>query len=246
MSISFERLSRIWNVLITDKYLKLKNRRNLKEKENFVLDLPSHTIEHNQEMWNNYDWSQGGEEWSDESSMGQKWKQTVINEIMLKHIKNKSVILEIGPGAGRWTEQLQSLASKLILVDIAQTCLNICKDRFKTKNNIEFHLIKNNLDFIGNDSVDYVWSYDVFVHINPSDIEHYMQDFHRILKSGGCAIIHHSGVYANEKEARSGFRAHMTDKLFAHLITKHEMKLIEQNTSLVHKKGDIISIFTKP
>jgi len=51
------------------------------------------------------------------------------------------------------------------------------------------------LSFIENNSVDYIWSYDVFVHINPTDVEKYIIEFSRILKPHGYGIIHHSMGY---------------------------------------------------
>jgi hypothetical protein len=86
----------------------------------------------------------------------------------------------------------------------------------------------------------------VFVHINPTDTESYIVDAQRLLKPGGCAIIHHPGSYVDEAEARQSFRSYMTEILFTHLVTKHGMTLIEQNGDLPHKPGDMLSIFLKP
>lgn len=165
---------------------------------------------------------------------------------MLKYIKRGSTILEIGPGAGRWTEILQTLASRLIIADISEKCLDLCRERFKTHYNIEYNLIEGRLNFIDNDSIDYIWAYDVFVHINPTDVERYIEDFQRILKLGGCAIIHHSGTYSWEQRRRESSRSYVSGNLFAHLVAKHGMKMIEQNDTLVHKPGDLISVFIKP
>ena len=41
--------------------------------------------------------------------------------------------------------------------------------------------------------VDYLWSYDCFVHIGPEDTAGYLRDIHRVLKPGGEAVIHHAG-----------------------------------------------------
>jgi ubiquinone/menaquinone biosynthesis C-methylase UbiE len=220
-----------------------------------LTNLPSHTVKENARIWDSYDWSKGGEEWSNyaKTYMGQdpsSWKASLINEMMLKYIKKDSTILEIGPGAGRWTAILQTLASRLILADISKRCIDICKERFRAHTNIEYNLIKGKLDFIDDSSIDYIWSYDVFVHINPTDVEGYIADFQRILKPGGYSIIHHSGAYntyLSEKAARvNSFRSCMSANLFAQIVAKHGMKIVEQNDNLVHIPGDIISVFTKP
>ena len=240
-------------VHILDEYMVWRARNILSKNETFMLNLPSHTINENKKIWDSYDWSNGGEEWTLHSETYRgidptRWKSELVNGMILKYIKNESTILEIGPGAGRWTEILQGFARRLILADISERCLDICKQRFKESNNLEYHLIKNRLDFIDDASIDFIWSYDVFVHINPTDIERYLECFQRILKTGGCAIIHHSGGYPNNYLRRASllhFRSYMNGNLFAHLVRKYGMTLVEQNDTLTHLPYDLISVFYK-
>ena len=194
--------------------------------------------------------TRGGEEWFN-TTLKEKgidpvqWKNLLKNEVMIKYIKKDSTILEIGPGGGRWTEILQPLANKLIIADISKKCIEICKKRFELKNNIEYKLIKKRLDFIDDNVIDYIWSYAVFVHINPSDIERYLEDFSRILKPGGYATINHSGTYSEYRGTPDGWRAYLGAKQFAELVTKHKLKIVEQTKKLV-RQGDIISVIIKP
>ena len=209
---------------------------NFNRKELIPLDLPSHTIKENKSLWDNYDWSRLGEEWTLHAKRYKgiepdAWKQSIINEVMLKYIRGGSVILEIGPGAGRWTETLANMADSLILVDISKKCLDLCKERFKSYDNIKYVLTKGTLDFIQDNSIDYIWSYDVFVHINPKDIRSYLHDMQRILKPQGYSIIHHSGQY-DTKTREKGFRSFMTHELFASYVDENRMKLVEQSCNL--------------
>ena len=98
---------------------------------------------------------------------------------------------------------------------------------------------------IKDNSIDYIWSYDVFVHINPTDIEKYIKDISRILKPEGYAIIHHSGKYSKLKTREKSFRLYMDAHTFEEFIKKYKMEMVEQNFSLTHLPGDIISVFTK-
>jgi ubiquinone/menaquinone biosynthesis C-methylase UbiE len=173
----------------------------------------------------------------------------VVNQMMMKYLDENLKILEVGPGAGRWTEILQKKASKIILADISEKCLRICKDRFQKYSNIEYYLIKDRgLNCIESESLDYIWSYDVFVHINPTDTEQYMVDFQRILKSGGVAIIHHPGASTDDRGRirRKDFRSWIDGPFFAHLVVKHGMKIVEQDDALAHRPGDLITVFMKP
>ena len=222
-------------IKVMDRYTIWQKKGSKTRGENTLLDVPSHTVEHNRKLWESYDWSNSGEEWTHEAKTYRglepnAWKTSLIDGMMLKYIKKGSIILEIGPGAGRWSEILQGLAIRLVLADISKKCLDICRKRFKNYEHVEYYLVERGLGFIPDSTIDYIWSYDVFVHINPSDIEAYIIDFERILKPGGYAIIHHSGQYSSEKNAREvGFRSHMDGDQFAHIAKKHELELIEQN-----------------
>jgi ubiquinone/menaquinone biosynthesis C-methylase UbiE len=228
-------------MFLLDKYVLWKTR----DKE--VIDLPSHTVDENRKIWNFYDWSKLGEEWGEKTPDPEKWRSDLLEKMMFHYLQPDSFILEIGPGGGRWSQYLQKIARKLILVDIAIACLNLCKKRFEDMTNIEYHLIEHdNIDFLPSESIDYVWSYDVFVHINPSDVERYVANISRILKNNGIAIIHHSGgEYESVSEELSGFRSKLTADKFREYVTSKGMKMIEQNRDLVHKRGDIISVFSK-
>lgn len=230
---------------LIDRYVIWKRRRDISPENDTItpIDLPSHSVSENRMIWDTYDWSEGGEEWTLEARNGidpQKWKTALINEVMLKYIQKGSMILEIGIGAGRWSKVLQEIGGHVILCDISKKCLDICQKRFKYADNLEYHLIEEDLGFVIDNSIDYIWSYDVFVHINPTDIEKYISDFKRILKPGGYAIIHHSGQYSLE-----GFRSHMTAEIFRRFVEEYGMEIIEQNNLLPHIRGDIITVFTK-
>jgi SAM-dependent methyltransferase len=211
-----------------------------------------HTVKENRMMWDSYDWSRAGEEWTqgvkrERGLDPERWKAQVVNDMMVKYVKPGSTVLEIGPGAGRWTKILRPLSARLILADISARCLSICRAEFNDYNNIEYYLIRNDgLDRILENTVDAVWSYDVFVHINPRDTERYVAAFSRLLKAGGCAVIHHSGSYPSEAVAADGFRSDVDERFFAHFAKKHGLEVIEQNTALPHKIGDVISVIRKP
>ena len=85
-----------------------------------------------------------------------KDKKVIESIIKAANIQINESILEIGPGAGRWTEHLNKIAKKIILADITQKCLDICQQRFQAENNIEYNLIENGLDFLEDDSIDQI------------------------------------------------------------------------------------------
>jgi SAM-dependent methyltransferase len=252
-----------WTVLYVGRTLLLRWARRLDrwligiEKRKFLtghgtISSRSHTVGENRAMWNDYDWAESGEEWTRAAQIErgldpQRWKASLIDNMMFKYIRRDATVLEIGAGAGRWGEVLAPVCRHLILADISQKCLSLCHRRFSTYPNVEYFLIADDgLGRIPQETVDYIWSYDSFVHINPTDADRYLADFYRILKPGAYALIHHAGSYQSEDDAVRLFRSHLDAAFFAHLARKHGLDVIEQNTSLPHVRGDVISVIRKP
>ena len=211
----------------------------------------SNSINNNLVGWSNYNWTKLGEEWSNNP----EWKASVIEFILKPNIPIKSKILEIGPGGGRWTEHIITIADSLILVDLTPQCIEICKNRFKNYNKIQYFVNDGkSLDFIQTGSIDIIWSWDVFVHIQSEDIKNYIRQFARILNKEGKAIIHHSknGKY------EAGWRSDMTAKKMVSYSNEYGLEVLEQFVSwnedrmLIYpslpkdQSPDIVTIIKKP
>jgi SAM-dependent methyltransferase len=220
------------------------------EKLEMKYKLPGdNTIFRNYAAWQNWNWQEKGEEWT----VTDEWKRALINDVLLKNIEAGKTVLEIGPGAGRWTETLQKIAKRLIVVDLSDKCIELCKKRFSNCSNIEYFVNDgNSLNFIKNNEVDFIWSFDVFVHINAWDTERYIVEFSRILKKGGRGIVHHpkeGRLYGREDD---GFRSNTSADMFSRMLEKNGLTLIEQFDSWgdqgqfdVKHFHDIITVFEK-
>jgi SAM-dependent methyltransferase len=203
----------------------------------------------NYEYWQRWDWSGRGEEWTPSA----EWKRSLIDEVMLANLKPQTTILEIGPGAGRWTEALQPLARHLILVDLSDRCIELCRRRFEHAQNMEFHVNDGrSLAAIADSGVDGVWSFDVFVHIAPPDVDAYLGEISRVLRPGGRAVIHHARAGREDGAADVGQRSNMTADQFAGMVAKHGLTLVDQLGSWgpggefkLTKKWDLISVLEK-
>jgi ubiquinone/menaquinone biosynthesis C-methylase UbiE len=209
-----------------------------------------HTTQENRDIWDGWDWSLYGEEWTEDvrrfrGMEPDEWKSRLVQEAMVKYARRGGTILEIGPGAGRWTEELRALAGRLILADLSPTCLALCRERFGDAGVTYVLTDGRSLPEVEADSVDFIWSYDVFVHINPTDTDRYLSEFARLMKAGGFASIHHAGTYASVDVARQKFRAHMDAGFFAYLVRKNGLGIVKQYDDLAHMPGDVVSVIVK-
>lgn len=213
---------------------------------------PENTIAQNLAQWSTWDWSQSGEEWSNANHP--EWKRSVVEHVLRPRVPEGSRILEIGPGAGRWTEYLIEQASHMILVDLTPRCIDLCRERFADYQHIEYHVNDgSDLNFIGPSSIDRIWSFDVFVHILAADVESYIRQFAKILVPGGRAIIHHSRIGRRD----SGWRSDLTAEDMQAMCERHNLVVVEQFRSWgdgrfhlwpdlpLEKDPDIITVFER-
>ena len=237
-----------WTLLFSIKHFIVESLR-LVEKGSASLErrfsLPgSNSIEENALKWNNYRWERGENEWTSSA----EWKQSVIDTIILGNIPSDSVVLEIGPGFGRWTRKLIEISSRVMVVDVAKKCIDHCRSVFGDNDNVEFHVNDGrSLAFADDNSVDFIWSFDVFVHIEPEDIDAYLAEFRRVLKPGGVAIIHHGIIGKTIFEWRSS----LTLQVFTELLKKHDFSLLQQFSAWGDERqysvsaSDVVSVFRK-
>ena len=90
----------------------------------------------NKLIWENWDWGAKGEEWT----LSTAWKLSVIDRLLRPNIDLESVVVEIGPGGGRWTEELVSRAKSLVGIDVSEACVRECRTRFGHDRNAELRV----------------------------------------------------------------------------------------------------------
>jgi ubiquinone/menaquinone biosynthesis C-methylase UbiE len=197
----------------------------------------------NREIWNNWDWEGRGDEWT----LSPEWKESLVRQVLRKHIPAGKDILEIGPGAGRWTEFLQPMAASLIGVDISQKCVDLCREKFGSAGNAKFLVTQgNNLAGVEDRSVDAIWSFDVFVHIDTQDVAGYVREFRRVLRPGGVGVVHHG-----KGQVHGGWRSNLTPEKFKELLQAQGFTVDEQFESWedagkslpVGRYEDIVTVF---
>ena len=214
------------------------------------------TLEENR-FWDQYEWPQDGDEWTDQAVFCRIpysiWKQDIVDALIVPCVAGSSTVVEVAVGHGRWTPFLARRARRYIGVDFNPSCVRFCRRRFGHLGNVDFQTTNGRtLSLVPSGSVQFVWSSDSFVHIEPDIAGGYMAEFARILSPGGQCSIHHPGRPSPEQRARGG-RSELSDELFARMASAHGLRVLSQidswgvgkrsNTKLF---ADSISTVEKP
>jgi enamine deaminase RidA (YjgF/YER057c/UK114 family) len=107
------------------------------------------------------------------------------------YVNPEHTAVEIGPGGGRWTRYMLGF-KRLYVVDYYPQLLEELQRTLQQPN---LTIIKNNgTDFPGipDESVDFVFTFGTFVHLDAPLIESYLDNLKRIVRPNANLVIHYS------------------------------------------------------
>lgn len=151
----------------------------------------------------------------------------VLEHFLSPYISEDTTLVEIGPGGGRWTRYMLK-AKQIYAVDYHQELLNELKSNFDAKN-ITF--IKNNGDDFPNipdNSIDFLFSFGTFVHLDVEIIDRYLRNMKRLLNSESNVVIHYSDKTKPLGKSNEGFSENDPDKM-RDLILSHGYSIYEED-----------------
>ena len=172
------------------------------------------------------------EYWSEELQYGHRWSKDapikdyryaaqMVERYVRPFLPSPQVgaVVELGPGGGRWTPELLRLGKHVHLVDISESVLDVCRERFKYYHNVEYHLVDDRADlsFLVDSSIDLIFSWGVLVHVATGIVENYVSQFRRILSPSGVAIVQHGNLGTNLSQNRSN----VTREWFEQMVERH-------------------------
>jgi ubiquinone/menaquinone biosynthesis C-methylase UbiE len=221
--------------------------------------MPS--LDWNLKVWDkSYAWPKDGDEWFEMAAYCgvpyEKWKDQLVRTFMVPHLRPQHTALEIGPGHGRWSVELRKRVPSgvLHLADLSPSCLAFCAQRLAgSPNAMNYHVTDGkSLPAIDTASVDFVWSFDVFVHIDEAEVRGYAKELQRVMKPQSIGVIHHPGDPTAAQRA-GGMRSAVTTRMFSEILAKNSLHVIRQtdqwgdnNACNVKLSGDMITVFARP
>ena len=160
---------------------------------------------------------------------------TFIKErYVLPYVNRQHTALEIGSGGGRWTRYLLGFET-LYAVDYHQELLDELKRNFGRHPHIRF--VKNHgTDFPGIDqhSIDYLFSFGTFVHLDFHLIEAYLLAIRSIIKPEGNVVIQYSDKRKVMAQINEGFSDNTPEQMREAVRQAGYRILEEDTTSLWH------------
>jgi SAM-dependent methyltransferase len=177
----------------------------------------------------------------DKSSPGNLSK--VVKRYLRPHVTPDAVVLEIGPGGGRWTQFLIG-ARELVLVELNPQFFRYLRKRFRrNRHKLRFYRTSGyELNGIDACSIDFVFSFGTFVHIEPEGIDAYLAEIARVLRSGGTGTIQYpdrSKPAIQTVSAWGGF-SDMTAEQMEELLARRGFEIVEHDRALLDHSNVVV------
>ena len=152
------------------------------------------------------------------------------DHFLTPYVTPDTTIVEIGPGGGRWTRYMFD-AKHIYAVDYYQELLDELKANFGTKNKNITHIKNNGDDFPGipEESIDFVFSFDAFVHMDIDIIDRYLHNIKPLLKQDAVVVIHYSDKTKPIAQENKSFSENDPEKMRA-LVLSHGYEIQEEDT----------------
>lgn len=125
------------------------------------------------------------------------WGSTSLFLAMFRELDLTRVI-EVACGRGRHAERILDKAGEITLVDFVAANIEACRRRFAGRDGISFIInAGNDLPGCADAAYTALYSYDAMVHFELLDVIAYLHETHRVLQSGGRALLHVSNNMQN-------------------------------------------------
>jgi ubiquinone/menaquinone biosynthesis C-methylase UbiE len=130
-----------------------------------------------------------GEEWG-----GPAFADYIVEKLAADELGVNRDVLELGCGGGKFSQRLAPKCGSLICTDISPEMIEHTKIGLESRGvseNVRYRVL-NGTDFDGipHNSVDFIFSYDVTLHLQPQNVFSYLLDARRILRENGVFMLH--------------------------------------------------------
>lgn len=139
-----------------------------------------------------------GDEWSLPAHLDQ-----VVSDFVVPYVDAASThAAEIGSGGGRVAQRVAPMVEHLRCFDISPRMLSRCRQALSAQDNVSFSLIQSNGPPIFkaelHSTFDFIYAFDVFVHVDLHTLREYLIRIHELLRPGGKCFFSAANVLSPE------------------------------------------------
>jgi SAM-dependent methyltransferase len=194
-----------------------------------------------------------GEAWATPADV-----ERVLGEYLLPHVSQESVVGEIGSGGGRIAAQVAGEVAELHCFDISSRMLERAKTTLWAKSNVSFTLLEGAaLPPEQTDHFDFLYSFDVFPHLDLHTMWKYVREMRRTLKPGGKALVHTANLrapggwerFSAQDEYSIEGHYFITPEVFRTLLGHAELKAVAESKpdpENFYLNRDYVVVFERP
>ena len=135
-----------------------------------------------------------GEEWASSADL-----ELVIDQFITPNVDSQSRVAEIGVGGGRLAVRVAPQVGELICFDISTEMLRRAAVVLSEHSNVTLARLDDaRLPAQLSGTLDFIYCFDVFLHLDLHTMWRYVQEMARALRPGGRALIHALDLTAPE------------------------------------------------
>ena len=183
--------------------------------------------------------------------LGEEWGRLddavqVIEEWILPHVGPDSVVGEIGTGGGRVATRVAPHVGQFHCFDVSRNMLGLVDKELRDLGVVAHlhHLPEPVLPAHLESSLDLLYSFDVFVHIDLHVQWRYVQELARVLKPGGKGFLHTSDLTSRGGWERFAEQPHYRVEGFYFMTPQAVRTLIERaGLRIVAEQSDVAGNF---
>jgi ubiquinone/menaquinone biosynthesis C-methylase UbiE len=174
-----------------------------------------------------------GEQWGDIESVPPL--RFIRHRYLDPFVDPAKTAVEIGPGGGRWTRYLLGF-QRVYAVDYHKELLDELARNIQAGNLIAIH--NNGSDFPGvpDRSIDFIFSFGTFVHLEAPTLTSYLANMHRVLAPGANVVLHYADQNKVMARENPGF-ADMDPERMRQLVEGAGYTIVDEDTTTMWHSG---------
>jgi SAM-dependent methyltransferase len=194
-----------------------------------------------------------GNEWGTSAEVDR-----VVADFIEPFVTPESVAGEIGVGGGRVAAKVVDLVGELWGFDISAGMLERAREHLGERPGIHFELLDGaRLPEHASQRFDFLYSFDVFVHLDLHTIWKYLNEVARALRPGGRAFLHTSNLtaptgwanFARQERYRPQDHYFVTPEVIHTLVSHTDLSFVKESTpepDSFYLSRDYLFVLEKP